>query len=100
MDLVVHQVVELQHVHHTDGHLVCERPTRATVEQPRLPGGGQRRTGQEPEDLLLGCAIEYRRGDVDAPRRLAGELHDVLIRQRIDEVGRLAGRIEVLQRLA
>ena len=36
VDLVVHQVVQLQHVHDADGDLVRERIAAAAVEQARL----------------------------------------------------------------
>jgi len=36
VDLVVDKVMQLQHVHHADGHILVEGLTRATVEEDGL----------------------------------------------------------------
>src|SRR5436190_2882552 len=100
VDLVVDQVVQLHHVHHADGHLMRERLAGAAVEQAGLAVGGQARTREELEDLLLGGAVEHRRGDVDAVRGLARQLDDVLVGERIEEIADLLGGVELLQLLA
>src|SRR5262245_40745310 len=99
VNLVVDQVVELHHVHHTDRDLVRERLAGAPVEQAGLAVGGEEGLRQEREDLLLGRAVEHGRRDVDAARRLAGELDDVTVVERVDELPQLLGRVELLQGL-
>ena len=39
VDLVVHEVVQLEHVHDADGDVLLERIARAAVEQDRLAAG-------------------------------------------------------------
>jgi hypothetical protein len=41
VDLVVHEVVQLQHVHDADGDVLLERLAGAAVEEDRLTGLGQ-----------------------------------------------------------
>src|SRR5213594_1103628 len=100
VDLVVDQMVELHHVHDAHRHLVGEGFAGPSVVEPRLAGGGQRGPRHELEDLLLRRAVEHGRTHMDALRRLLGELHDVVVGKRVDEVGELLRGVELLQLLA
>ncbi len=65
MNLVVHQVVELQHVHVPDGHRMPDGFAGAPIEQHGLPAGGQFRFLQQILDLALGSPVEHGAGDVE-----------------------------------
>ena len=74
VDLVVHEVVELQHVHDPDRDVLLERLAGPAVEQDRLPARGQaRQLEQLALDLLLERAVEHRRRHVHAAAQLVGE---------------------------
>src|SRR6195952_3320606 len=74
VDLVVHQVEQLDDVHVADGHRVRERLSGATVHQRGLAVdtdetvtvAGRRGGAEQPDDLFLGGTVEDR-------RRRAGE---------------------------
>jgi hypothetical protein len=99
VNLVVDEVVELHDVHDAHGHLVREGLAGAAVEETGLSRGRERGAREELEDLLLRRAVEDGRCDVDATGGRAGELHDVVVGQRVDEVGRFLGAVELLQLL-
>src|SRR5687767_8286235 len=60
VDLVLHQVVELEHVDVADRHAMVERLSRAPVEQLRLAVARQAGALQRIADVLLRCAVEDR----------------------------------------
>src|SRR5687768_1330214 len=60
VDLVLHQVVELEHVDVADGHAMVERFARAPVEQLRLAVARQAGSLQGIADVLLRCTVEDR----------------------------------------
>ena len=74
VDLVVDQVVQLEHVHDAHGDVVVERLAGAAVEQHRLArwSAGSPSSSSALMSSSLG-AVEHRRRDVDA---LAQRLRD------------------------
>src|SRR3954469_11928184 len=74
VDLVVHQVVQLQDVHVAHRHRVWERLAGAAVEQARLAGGADQalpvavggRRVEQTRDLLLQGTVEHRGGELRA----------------------------------
>src|SRR5690606_35148765 len=85
VDLVVHEVVQLEDVHVADRDLVRERLAAAAVEQPGLAVATDEalavatRVGrlQQARDLLLGGTVEHRAGHPGPRRDLTGLLRDV-----------------------
>ena len=59
MDLVLDQVVQLEHVDVANGDLAVERLARPTIAQHSLATGGQARLGQLLLDLILVGAVEH-----------------------------------------
>ena len=74
VDLVVDQVVELEHVHHAHRHLLVEGLARAPVEEHRLTAGGEARQREGVLDLALLRAVEDGARVVDAALELVREL--------------------------
>src|SRR5579875_649255 len=74
VDLVVHQVQQLEDVDVADGHRLLERLAGAAVVQDRLAGRAdqlvtvpvRQRGAEQAGDLLLARAVEDRRGDLGA----------------------------------
>src|SRR5918994_1832 len=84
VDLVVHEVVQLEDVHVAHGHRFRERLARAAVEEHGLPGAvdepdavpGRAGAVEEADDLVLPHAVEDGRGDAGAGRGVPGILRD------------------------
>ena len=76
MHLVVHQVVELEHVHVPHRDRSIERLPGASVEKGGLPGFRQPGQLQQTLDLLLVGTVEHRRGDGHTVAQVAGQFHD------------------------
>ena len=68
VDLVLHQVVELEHVDVADRHAMVELLARAAVVQHGLAVLGQAGALQRAADVLLGGAVEDRRRGLEAER--------------------------------
>ena len=74
VDLVVDQVVELEHVHHAHRDVVVERLAGAAVEEHRLAvESGSPASVERGLDLVLVGAVEHRRREVDALAQLLRE---------------------------
>ncbi len=85
MDLVVHEVAQLEHVDRADGHVALELLAAATVAQASLAGG---REAGVPDQLVGGLA-DFRR------RPLAAADHREVVESDVPEqVG--IGRLEAL----
>src|SRR4051812_38810395 len=65
VDLVLHQVVELEHVDVADSDLAIERLAGSAVMEDGLAVQWQARLLELLADLLLGRAVEHRRGRLD-----------------------------------
>ena len=87
MDLVLHQVMELHHVHHADRDRVREGCPRAAVVEKRLTGVRQACLLEEIEDFFLGRPVEDGRTHVDALRGLPRHPDEVVVTQRIHDLG-------------
>ena len=61
VDLVVDQVVELEHVHDAHGDVLIEGVAGAAVEEDRLAARGQAGELERALDVGLGRAVEDRR---------------------------------------
>ena len=68
MDLVLDQVMQLQHVDVADGHLAVEELAGAPVAQPLLAAARQSRSCQLTLDELLRRTVEHRRCDLESER--------------------------------
>ncbi len=66
MDLVVDQMVQLEHVDETNRGLLLERFTRPAIEQPCLAIAGQPRVDQTLVDLIFIRSVEDRRHGTEA----------------------------------
>ena len=73
MHLVVHQVVQLEHVHIADRHRSFEGIAGATVVQCALTGFLEPRQPQQLAHLLLGGAVEHRCGDRHAATQVTAQ---------------------------
>ena len=73
MNLVVHQMRELQHVDVTDGDLLSERFAGHAVEERKLAGFGQARDLEQVADLGFTRAVKNGRGHGDAIAEGVGE---------------------------
>ena len=66
MDLIVHQMVQLQEVHIAHGDLVVEPLAGTAVVQPALALGIEASLGQRRGDVLIGSAVEDGGGHLPA----------------------------------
>ena len=66
MNLVFHQVVQLEHIDGADAHLLLERLARPPVVQARLAVAGQ--PGAAIESLLRGESVEPREARIPYAR--------------------------------
>ena len=76
MDLVVDQVVELQHVDVANGHLTVELLTRTAIIERRLTGFLETGKLQHLVDVGFHGTVEDRRRDGDAAAGLLGQAYD------------------------
>src|SRR4051812_47087430 len=100
VDLLVDQVVELEHVHDAHRHVLVERLAGAAVEEDHLTRLRQARVLELREDLRLARAIEDRRGEVDALHELLRQTLDFLVGQLVEEVVHLLAVVDPLEVLA
>src|SRR5579863_3776214 len=77
--LVVHQVVQLQHVHVTDRDRALEGLAGAAVVERGLAGLRQAGELQEVLDLLLRRTVEHRRGDRHAGAQVLRQRGDLRV---------------------
>ena len=99
MDLVVYQMVELQHIHVADGYRIVEVLSCTSVSESELTVSGISCLIQEFQDVLLNCAVEYRCGDIPA-LLLAGQSEVDLKCLSYVHTGRYAQRVKhYLERL-
>ena len=94
MDLVVDQVVELEHVHHAHGHLLIERLAGAAVEQDRLAALGETRDAEGVLDRRLRRAVEHGARVVDALDELLRDRADVVVVQLAEPLRELRVPLE------
>ena len=110
MDLVLHQMVELEHVDVAHGDGTVERFTGPPVAQVDLPADGQAGLAQLLLDLLLRRAVEDRGGGLEAllvqgpaevrledladvhPARHAERVEDDVDRRPVGQVGHVLRR--------
>ena len=72
MDLIIDQVVQLQHVHHAYCHVLIERISRATVKQNCLTTRISTSSLKQLANLNFRRSVEYRRaGPAERSARLA-----------------------------
>jgi hypothetical protein len=83
MHLVVHQVVELEHVHVTHGDLSVEGVAGAPVVERDLAAFVHARQLQQLLDALLGGAIENRRCHRHTGSQVARQFEDLVITEII-----------------
>src|SRR3546814_7755217 len=83
MNLVVHEVVQLDHVHVADGNLAVELLTGPAVIEDGLARRVETRLGQHGSNVRLMRTVEDRRCDGQAEIGLLGQEHESLgIEQR------------------
>src|SRR5262245_12761455 len=96
VDLVVHEVMELEHVDVAHRHLAIEGIAGAAVMQRHLAGMLQPGEIEHVLDVGLLGAVEYRRRNRHAVAQIAAELDQLLLAQRPD---RLVVAVDLLQEL-
>ncbi len=84
MDLVVHQMVQLQHIDVANCHLALERLAGAAVNQHHLSAGIQPRRLQHLLNIRHARAVEHRRRNGDALLQVGRKLNKLLLVQRRD----------------
>src|SRR5471030_1327940 len=93
VDLVVHEMMQLQHVDVADRHLAIERLAGAPVDQGDLTRRVETGHLQHLDDVGLVRAVEHRRREGHALAEVAGEL-DRLLLVEIGDLG-LVGLLAV-----
>ena len=103
MDLVVHEMVQLEHVDVAHRHLAIERIAGSAVIDGRLAGGVEARELQHLLDVRFLGAVEHRRCDRHAVAEVAAKLEQLVVVQRLDGfilavdlLQGLAQRLEIL----
>jgi len=96
MDLVVHQVMEFEHVDHADGDLLVEGLTRPPVEKDRLAFLGKVGEFQHLPDLVFIGAVKDRGGEGDPTLQTRNESLDIPLRCLVDKNIRLRRGINCL----
>jgi hypothetical protein len=98
VDLVVHEVVELEHVHDAHRDVLLERFSGTTVEEDGLAGRVAPGLAERPLDVVLARTVEDGRAEEDPLRQLAGELEDLLVTDARDELreGLVGGAVTVV----
>src|SRR5215469_6510573 len=86
VDLVVHEVVELEDVDVAHRHLAIERLAGAAVMQRHLARVIEPGEIEHLLDVLLLGAVEHRRRDRDAVAEVLAELDELLFLQRLDRL--------------
>ena len=88
VDLLVHQVVQLEHVHHAHGDVLVERLAGAAVEEHHLARCAAARPRRTASWIsVFARAVEHRRGDVDALACSCWQSSMTsFVRQRVEEV--------------
>src|SRR5580693_1050348 len=84
VDLVVHQVMQLEHIDVTDGDLAVERVAGTAVEQRHLAGVIEAGEIEHVLDVGLLGAVEHRRRDRHAVAQIGAELYETLVVERLD----------------
>ncbi len=97
MDLVVDQVMELQHVDVAHGHLAVELVAGAAVVQVRLARRVETRQRQHVRHIGFLRAVEHRRRERHADLQVRREFDDAVGIACLD-VGPIFGAIDMLQR--
>src|SRR5713226_8679555 len=100
VDLLVHQVVQLEHVHDAHRDVLVERLAGAPVEEDHLARPGQVGVLELREDLRLARAVEDRRGEVHSAHQLLRQLEQLLVRQPVEQLLHLLRVVDLLEVLA
>ena len=79
VDLVIHQVGQLQHVNVADGDVLRELVSGHSVEQRHLAGVRQPRHLEQVADLGLPRPVEHRRGEWDALAEAFGQFEKPVV---------------------
>src|SRR5665213_2619908 len=84
VDLIVHQVMQLQHVDVADRDLAIELLAGAAIGQRHLARDVEPGLRQQSHDVLFARAIEHRRRQRHAVAQIAAQLHQFAVVQRLD----------------
>ena len=84
VDLVVHEMVQLEHVDVPNRHLAVERVAGPAVIDGRLAGGVEAGKLQHLLDVGFLGAVEHRRRDRHAVAQVAAKLHQFAVVERFD----------------
>src|SRR5262249_518888 len=96
MDLVVHEVMELQHINVAYRHLALERLAGAPVMQGYLPRGIKISGCEQRRHVALMRAIEHRGRHRNAGTQIVAHLDQMIVFERID---RLVVAIDLLEQV-
>src|SRR5262249_36217177 len=83
-DLVVHQMVQLEHVDVANGDPAIERLAGTPIEHGDLTGMIEAREVKHLFDVGLFRAVEHRRSDRNAVTQIAAKFHKAVFLQRLD----------------
>src|SRR6185437_15591473 len=84
VDLVVDEMVQLEHVDVADRHLTVELLAGAPVHERHLTRRGKTRLAQHPHNVVLAGTVEHGARHRHAARQVAGELSQLLGAERLD----------------
>ena len=79
MDLVVHQMVQLQHIDISDGHLPVERLAGAPIDQGHLAGIIEARHLKHIDDIGLMGSVENGRSYRNAAFEVFAKFENLLV---------------------
>src|SRR5713101_3273758 len=100
VDLLVDQVVQLEHVHDAHRDVLVEGLARAPVEEDHLARPGQVGVLELREDLRLARAVEDGRGEVHSAHQLLRQLEQLLVGQPVEQLLHLLRVVDLLEVLA
>src|SRR5665213_3524878 len=100
VNLVVDQVMELQHVDVADRDLAVEGIAGASVDQSDLARGIEARFLQHGDDVVLARAVEHGARNRHAETQIVAELEDLLVIELLDVLAIGLVDIDVVQHAA
>ena len=100
VDLVVHQMMQLQHVDVADRHSTIERLAGTAVVKLRLTRRIEARLLQQFDDVRFAGAVEHRRRDRHAVAQLGGKLDHAFVVEVGDILVLAVAAVDLLQHVA
>ena len=86
VDLIIHKVMQFEHVHRADGYHPFKCLSGPTVVQNSLPGAMQAGLFKELFYFFFFCAVEHRRGHMDTFLVITGKFFQFRLRHLVDRL--------------